>query len=733
MSIEELTELFEQSKNCLNKSNFQQAVNLLEKCIENNPEDVNYYWYLGLAYLLQEQAVEARKIWLLIMGQGHEIENKIEQWIQELVLILETAAQWQEKIGNLKSSWLIRGHIREIKPSLINNLLHLIDLELQLQYYNPQNLENWQTVDYLTNNYIESLDSELFLKILPNLLEFPLSINIDLLYACLKDISDIDTLIVILKSMAMKMAYEHYRSSYAVELIKICLELKPHNLELLDRLYWFVLMAQDYAKMLAPAEQFLNQSQTPDLKAFSYYKIVNAMIINGLWLTAQEILPAYVMYLHKMMALNPKLIDPIMEGCLYNLVAPLAYIQDNPSAYRQLQNQFSSVFQEHLPNWMPWSRSKGSFNSYFPRTLKIGYIAHTLRRHSVGWLSRWLLDFHDRKQFKIYLYLMNQQEDDITQAWFREKADVVYNLLSFPQKISDQIQQDEIDILVDLDSVSHAVTCQVLALKPAPVQVTWLGFDASGLPAIDYFIADPYVLPDNAQDYYQETIWRLPQTYLAVDGFEVAVPTLRREDLGISNDAIIYLTVQAGLKHHPDTIRLQMQILQVVPNSYLLIKGEGDQQIIQQLFKAIAEEYQINFDRLRFLERTPSEEIHRANLSIADVVLDTYPYNGATTTLETLWMGIPLVTKVGKQFAARNSYTFMTNAGLTEGIAWTDEDYIEWGVRLGKDEQLRQQISWKLHQSKKNAPLWNAKQFTQEMEKAYQQMWLKYIEAQSLA
>ena len=121
------------------------------------------------------------------------------------------------------------------------------------------------------------------------------------------------------------------------------------------------------------------------------------------------------------------------------------------------------------------------------------------------------------------------------------------------------------------------------------------------------------------------------------------------------------------------------------------------------------------------------ETIHRANLTIADVVLDTYPYNGATTTLETLWMGIPIVTRVGEQFAARNSYSMMINAGITEGIAWTDEEYIEWGVRLGKNEALRQQIYWKLRQSRYTSPLWNGEQFAREMENAYQQMWWKYV------
>jgi predicted O-linked N-acetylglucosamine transferase (SPINDLY family) len=91
-------------------------------------------------------------------------------------------------------------------------------------------------------------------------------------------------------------------------------------------------------------------------------------------------------------------------------------------------------------------------------------------------------------------------------------------------------------------------------------------------------------------------------------------------------------------------------------------------------------------------------------------------------------MGIPMVTRVGQQFSARNSYTMMINAGITEGIAWTDEEYVEWGIKLGTDENLRSQIAWKLIKNRQTAPLWNGKQFTREMENAYEQMWLNYIE-----
>ncbi|MGV2388424.1 MAG UNVERIFIED_CONTAM: hypothetical protein LVR29_09150 [Microcystis novacekii LVE1205-3] len=138
-------------------------------------------------------------------------------------------------------------------------------------------------------------------------------------------------------------------------------------------------------------------------------------------------------------------------------------------------------------------------------------------------------------------------------------------------------------------------------------------------------------------------------SYLSVDGFEVGVPTRRRTDLNIPDDAIIYLTVQSGLKRTLNMIYLQLQILQQVPNSYLLIKGFADKETIRELFLKSADELGISQDRLRFLPNDFNEETHCANLGIADIVLDTYPYNGATTTLETLWMGIPLVTRVGEQ------------------------------------------------------------------------------------
>ncbi|NJK34310.1 MAG: hypothetical protein HC919_04795 [Oscillatoriales cyanobacterium SM2_2_1] len=124
---------------------------------------------------------------------------------------------------------------------------------------------------------------------------------------------------------------------------------------------------------------------------------------------------------------------------------------------------------------------------------------------------------------------------------------------------------------------------------------------------------------------------------------------------------------------------------------------------------------------------TVSEEVHRADMAIADVILDTYPYNGATTTLEALWMGIPIVTQVGQQFFARYSYTMLKNAGISTGIATTADEYIQWGIRYGTDARLRQEVAWQLKQSRQTAPLWHAERFTRYLEAAYREMWQRHV------
>lgn len=482
--------------------------------------------------------------------------------------------------------------------------------------------------------------------------------------------------------------------------------------------------------ILKLAEKLLEVATSGKNQAIAYHLMIKILLESGgNWEKARQLYQEY----QKLLEAIAKKDVAIESSFTLELMATLgfqAYFCDCPQQMHQFNNEFARFYYEkvraYFPDLSQEIKSKLNIPENREKTLKIGYLSSGFNRHSVGWLVRWIFKYHNREKYQIFAYNLGSKNDDL-KYFFEDIQQSPSNFIDVfnwgAREIAELIARDEIDILVDLDSITHRLTSQVLALQPAPIQITWLGCDASGLPAIDYFIADPYVLPETASDYYAQKIWRLPKVYVAVDGFEVGIPTIRRDSLEIPNDAVVYFSSQTGYKRNPENVRLQLQIIKQVKNSYFLIKNLGDEASTRRFFEQLAAEEDVDSSRLRFLPQVSLEEIHRANLGIADVVLDTYPYNGATNTLETLWMGIPLVTRVGEQFAARNSYTMMVNAGITEGIAWSDEAYVEWGIKLGQNSRLRQEISWKLLQGRQTEPLWNTKQFTREMENAYEQMW----------
>lgn len=489
-------------------------------------------------------------------------------------------------------------------------------------------------------------------------------------------------------------------------------------------------------KILEIATYLLKIALRVENKIIAYHLIAKLLLeTGGSWQEAHRTYQDYKILLERLIDRDVYLAPDITLQMMVSLgFAP--YFSDDPEHMHGFRNRFGRFYQERVQKHLSNGRDLYPYDNLSARAnrnsqiIRVGYLCSCFYRHSVGWLVRWLLKYHNSERFQIYAYSLNQKNDDLKEGIAANCTFVEVSDLK-PWEIAELILQNEIDILIDLDSITYHLSPAILALKPAPIQVTWLGSDASGLPAIDYFIGDRYVLPPSAPDYYAAKIWRLSNVYVAVDGFEVGVPTIRRETLAIPDAAIVYFTSQVGYKRNPDNARLQIKIIKQLENSYLIIKILGEEQSTRSFFEELAFAEGVDKSRLRFLPQVSSEEIHRANLALADVVLDTYPYNGATTTLETLWMGIPLVTRVGEQFAARNSYAMMVNVGVTEGIARTDEEYVEWGVRLGLDLDLRQKISWKLRQSRQTSPLWNAESFTRDMESAYEQMWQHYRSAVS--
>ncbi|MGB3189914.1 MAG: O-linked N-acetylglucosamine transferase, SPINDLY family protein [Limnoraphis sp.] len=730
----------QQAEQYLFDGDYLKASRLYEAAIETEPYVKSHYWNLGLMMLLQGEEAEAQTTWLFAMAEGEAEE--VEQWTTELIQVLKREAQRREDLEDWAVAWAIRQHIREINPKDSNNLFNLIGLSILLKTYTGEELSSFGVFELLqsTSEAVE-IDSDFLFLVIKEVLDYaPLDPqSLEFTKACLPHIVDRSALIDLLVTTALKIAKTYLQPKLGVQFAELGLQFEPENKA---ALFCATMLNQDIGNIergIELAKQCYGICEDLAEKLYANHLILRGLMCAGGG-SVKEVSSTLERHETLLQSLIELELTELSQGITRRLFSTQffpPYLRDEPQVNNKLRQQIAQICQQNIEQYADSqiSQYKQKLSSRQPirnpdKPLKIGYLSHCLRTHSVGWLARWLFLHHNREKFQVYAYLINAKgRKDSLQDWYVNQADTAYEFPMGSREIPDQISEDEIDILIELDSITLDVTCEIMAIKTAPVQVTWLGWDASEVPTIDYYIADPYVLPENAQDYYSETIWRLPQTYIAVDGFEVGTPTLRRDELNIPGDAVIYLTSQMGYKYHPKTAKMQIQILKEVQNSFFLIKGLKKQDIVKEFFIQLVKDEGINPDRLIFLSGVPTSYIHRANLAIADVVLDTFPYNGATTTLETLWMEVPMVTRVGQQFASRNSYTMMVNAGINEGIAWTDEEYVEWGIRLGTDEALRQQVAWKLRKSKHTAPLWNGNQYTREMEKAYEQMWQIYLDS----
>lgn len=677
-------------------------------------------------YLISVGEEKAEEIWSLGLLQCF---TSFDEGLLSLVGFIE---QHIELNKNDKQTVLILWQqIIKIVPNYLAGHLNLLVVACELKVFSAEKLAYLGTValiNSIDSGCISQQEEELLLRATLSILEFPTALSLDFLRSSIPLLVNLPWCDAVM-AFANSMVYDKQLFSYGVEIAEICLQYSPNNLFILNDLIRFYGLRKDQDALLRTARNLLNifrqQDFEPDFGFYLSSRLLSAFMTGNDWEQVQSIASIFKDYFILLQNEKSVVLNNFLRDRFWGLGFSLLYLFDEPESNRRCLNFNASIFQQNLTeNQNKTICQEENLPKKKQVSLKrIGYIAHTLRQHSVGWLCRWLFKYHDREKFEIFVYLIGQPEDELTENWIYPNVSKYYHFGRDKNEIIKQIKQDQIQILVDLDVLTHNITAQVLAHKPAPVQVSWLGSDASGLPAIDYFIVDPYVVPDDAEGYYREKLWRLPQTYLAVDGFEMGTPTLSREQLGIKPNTVIYLSVQNKIKSNPNILKLQLQILQSVPDSVFLIKGGGDNELIRAMVEQLAKEMGLDLHRIRFLPKDGDEMTHRANLSIADVVLDTYPYNGATTTLETLWMEVPLVTRVGKQFASRNSYTFLTQLNIREGLAWNDQEYVYWGTRFGLEKSLREKVKNELNLGKYKSKLWRAKDFTQELELAYEGMW----------
>jgi len=419
-----------------------------------------------------------------------------------------------------------------------------------------------------------------------------------------------------------------------------------------------------------------------------------------------------------------------------NVLFDMPHLRDDVAANTRVANALAeayrklveTAFKDHQaansPLYaMPTTRS--------PRTsdrLRIGFMSRHYRRHSVGWCSGEILTALKEHTPHLFLYVTGDMPKDDRTKVFEGLAEKFYmpGEEGFPDANAPTIirraREDNLDILFDLDSITILPHAEVLYHRPAPVCLTWLGYDAPHICPDNYNLVDWNTHPAGVEHYYIEKLVRMSGSFAALS-YLPSVPTDRakqRQAFRIDPNQTIFLSVPTGQKVSMEMLQAQVHVLRYVPDSILFFKSRiGDLELMLSLYHEECRRQGVNPNRVRMLPRTASEEEHRAVYQITDVLLDSYPYSGATHNLEALYFNQPIVTRVGEQSFSRLGYSLMRAAGLDqEGMAWTWDEYIEWGVRLGRDRELCNAVRHKLQQAKNPAnpaPLWNPKGFAAEM------------------
>lgn len=356
------------------------------------------------------------------------------------------------------------------------------------------------------------------------------------------------------------------------------------------------------------------------------------------------------------------------------------------------------------------------------RPLRIGYICADFRNHPVGYFIEGVITHHDQDRFKVYCYSNSPIHDDLTERLRSHAAHWRDIVGQTDEVVARRIRDDQIDILVDLAGHTAGNRLLTLALKPAPVQVTWMSYIATtGLRAVDYIIADQRVIPVESEGFYVERVMRMPKVYLCftpprfqIEGSSLPALARREVTFGCFNNTA---------KLTPETIETWAEILRSLPRSRILLKSVSfDDERVRDHYRKVFANYGIQAQRLDFAGHSPRQELLAAYQEV-DIGLDPFPYPGGTTTAEALWMGVPVISLRGNRFVSRIGDSFLSTVGLAEFVVDSKDEYVAKAVAVASDLSRLAGIRQRLREQMLRSPLCDCQGFTHDLEAAYRKMW----------
>lgn len=359
----------------------------------------------------------------------------------------------------------------------------------------------------------------------------------------------------------------------------------------------------------------------------------------------------------------------------------------------------------------------------FADKIRIGYLSNDFSdQHATMRLFQGVILKHDREKFDTSLFCYTENEVIGTDKGLRAQYPGIVPIghLSDEQAAA-AIRDRGIDILVDLKGHTKGARIDLINRGGAPIQAAYLGFPGSGTGIdCDYVISDSIVTPDESREHYHEKLCRLPESYQANDDtHRLLPPAMSRKDAGLPEDAIVFASFNAARKITPLTARLWTRILKAVEGSVLWIMC--DNEFSRSNFITYMRDAGIEPGRIIFAKSLPYDR-HVARLQAADIGLDTFPYNGHTTTSDKLWAGLPVPTMKGSNFASRVSESLLTALGLPELVAPDAKSYVDLCVRLAIGAEERAAIRERLAANRFTAPLFDTERFTRHLETAFTMM-----------
>lgn len=361
--------------------------------------------------------------------------------------------------------------------------------------------------------------------------------------------------------------------------------------------------------------------------------------------------------------------------------------------------------------------------------LRIGYLSSDMREHAFGHLTYELPELHDRRRVEVFAYYCGPQADDALHAHFRAGYDRFIDISGMDDAAAAQrIQADGIQILVDCNGFTLHSRRGLLARRPAPVIASWLGFPGSaGSAGHNYIVADPWTIPPESELYYSEKVVRLPCYQPNNRRRQVAEAPLSRAAAGLPEQAFVYCSFNGTHKISPSMFDRWLTILQRVPGSVLWLLS--DARTTQDHLRQYARDKGVDPARLVFAGYLPNAE-HLTRYALADLFLDTAPYNAHTTCSDALWMGLPVLTCSGRSFASRVGGSLVRSAGLPELVCERFEDYVDQAVALAGDLDRLQGLRTRLREGRDTCVLFDTPLFVRSLEGLYADMWRAYVAGQ---